>query len=347
MIEEIKRSIENNAKELIRRGIVKVDNVTQLLLVINASVDEGYSKFVPQLLSLVADDNVESVTSAASVFDVITEMTLRNRTTNTLAAFTIVRNEPVFLDMWCSYYSKHVSEENLYVLDNNTTDDSIKNTTKRWPKIHVVNIQNRDAFDYTWMTNTVKTFQRALLRAYEAVIFSDSDEFLMPILGDLRQYCDDFLKSERQYVRAEGWGVVHQIDSEPEIDLNRPLSNRNSMFRAPMYDKTLISKVPLEWARGFHTIYRDGKKLNEDPVDETLCVLHVRDIDLNTFHQRCINRSKMQAVPGGSFHGAEASIEQIKAYFRTLETSWTATPTREYLDEKRRVPESWKNQLTK
>ena len=40
------------------------------------------------------------------------------------AVVTIVHNEPVFLPLWLRYYSRFFAAEDIYVLDNQSTDGS-------------------------------------------------------------------------------------------------------------------------------------------------------------------------------------------------------------------------------
>ena len=44
-----------------------------------------------------------------------------------IAIFTMSKDEKVFFPIWYKYYSKYFKKNNIYVLDNNTIDDSLKN----------------------------------------------------------------------------------------------------------------------------------------------------------------------------------------------------------------------------
>lgn len=240
------------------------------------------------------------------------------------AVFTIVRNEPFFLPVWCDYYARNFGEENLYVLDNSTSDSSVSDVVRRWPRINIKPVPSDEALLYAWTTEVAKSFQRAALKAHHCVIFADADEFLIPNerYKNLKAYCDGFLSSNRRYVRAQGWAVIHQIDSERAATPDDILKDRNSMWRAPLYDKTLVSKTPLNWAKGIHTIYDSrGVKLSDDPVDADIALFHARDVDLDVMHKRCIDRSKMKLTQGQSTHGS-THIEELKTYFRSLVKPW-------------------------
>lgn len=333
ILQEVKNCIKHNLTS------TNVDG-HQITLAL-ASVDQGFDRS-HKLLQQVESTNLSFQPPVAipdNMFDIIAMFCGQN-VKKSIAAFTITRNEPYFLPLWCSYYSGVVGEENLYVLDNSTTDDSINTIRQRWPLANIIHVDNDEAFNWNWTTEVVKTFQRAALRAYKAIIFSDTDEFLMPKHTTLQTFVQQFLHSDILYVRATGFGVIQNVDSEPCMNQQHPLKQRATMWRAPMYDKTLLTKVPLNWSKGCHAIYVDSKKLVDDPRSDELCLVHLRDVDVQMLYQRCLDRSKMKAASGSSFHGS-TDVEEIKTYFRTRLMPWNPLSESEFLDEKRSVPTEW------
>lgn len=166
-----------------------------------------------------------------------------------IAAFTMAYNEAAFLPLWLDYYGAQLGRENLYVLDHGSTDGS----TQDLAPTSVVHVPRADRFDEDQRAAFVSRFQASLLCYNDIVIFSDTDEFLVPrpsLFTGLRDYaarrCD-------RAVTAVGLDVVHRPDIEPPLDLSRPvLAQRGfAQFRAE-YCKTLMSRIPLEWAPGFH-----------------------------------------------------------------------------------------------
>lgn len=266
--------------------------------------------------------------------------------------FTIVRNEPFFLPLWCHYYAKNFGEENLYVLDNSSDDSSVVSVKQRWPRINIKSVPSDAAFAWKWTTDVIKSFQCAALNAPDVVIYSDADEFLIPNndFADLKSYCEQFAASSKQSARAVGWAVIHQIDTEPPVDVTSfsVLNQRNHIWRAPMYDKTLIAKVPLNWAKGLHTTYDDvGNKLSNDPRDERLALVHLRDIDVDVLYKRSIDRQRMvrfkdQYGCHSTFHGS-TDVAQLHEFFRTRHAPWTAFGTMEYEGDSQNVPEHWRH----
>jgi len=267
------------------------------------------------------------------------------------AAFTIVRNEPFFLPIWCSYYVRAFGEENIYVLDNSTSDASIERVRGRWPKINIKSVPSAQANAWAWTTDVVKSFQASALKAHDVVVYADADEFLIPKFTDLHSYCEIFRSSDRQYVRACGWGVIQNIDKEHQVDVTGPvLQDRREAWRTPRYDKTLISKIPLPWAKGLHTIYdASGHKMSDDPVDHDMSLVHLRDVDLTLLHQRSLERSKMvpyldQYGCASLYHGS-TNIEHLKTYFRTRVAPWNPKTIEEFTNEVQLVPEHWRRSI--
>lgn len=68
---------------------------------------------------------------------------------------------------------------------------------------------------------------------------------------------------------------------EAPLDASRPiLSQRKRWHRNPLYDKALLTKVPLLWSLGFHTC--EG----EVAQDEGLLLLHLHKYDFQAYLAR-------------------------------------------------------------
>ena len=70
------------------------------------------------------------------------------------AVQTIVHNEPVFFPIWLRYYSRYFASEDIYVLDNGTTDGSTSGDG--FVRIPV----ERDSVDHRWMATALADHQR-------------------------------------------------------------------------------------------------------------------------------------------------------------------------------------------
>jgi hypothetical protein len=189
------------------------------------------------------------------------------------AAITIVHNEPVFLPIWLSYYSRFFAPEDIYVLDNDTTDGSTdRDGFVRVPAPH-------DRADNAWMVETVEGLQHELIEGdYDVVLVTDVDEIVTPTpeWGTLGEYLDEF---DEWWVNAIGYEILHLVDREPPLDLNRPILDQRSYWYANgAFNKPAIATGPMSWVPGFH--HRSDRRLNHDPY---LRLIHLHRMD----HEIC------------------------------------------------------------
>jgi hypothetical protein len=184
---------------------------------------------------------------------------------------TMVHNEPVFFPIWLRYYSRFFDPDDLYVLDNETTDGSTDG--EGFVRIPV----EHDRVDHRWMVNTIRDLQHDLLERYDLVVVSDVDELISPVpeVGDLGSYLDNF---DDEFVNCLGYELLHMKDREPPLDLTKPiLGQRRFWFPNDAYSKPAVATVPMEWSPGFHV--RDDLEMRFDP-DLWLIHLHRMDYDL-------------------------------------------------------------------
>ena len=87
----------------------------------------------------------------------------------------MVRDEQVMLPRWLAHYGRECGVDNLFVIDDNTTDGS----TDGLP-CSVIRIPSwGDKHFETTRMKLVSNIAAGLLEAYDAVLFADADEFLV------------------------------------------------------------------------------------------------------------------------------------------------------------------------
>jgi hypothetical protein len=239
---------------------------------------------------------------------------------NKCAVFTIVKNEYYFLPKWINHYSKFFDKKDLYILDHESNDGSTENLD-----VNVKKVINNLAFDHEWLVNTVRSFQRELLEKYECVIFAESDEFLYSLNKDLNLIIDDFLKTNEPYITSIGYEVIQDIQNEKFLnDSEEIMINRNNWFRHTLYDKTLISKIPLNWEYGFHNITESKNfKFN-------LYLAHLHRHDLKLMVKRHQERSMKWNLKDDKNHGFQHKIKEeseIFKYFQSIPSEIEKIPT--------------------
>lgn len=193
-----------------------------------------------------------------------------------VAAITFVYNESVNLPIWLRYYGKMFGPQNLYVVDRESNDgstDSLGGANRI--------VIPRDAFDDYKKTDFITLLHTALLKYHRTVIYTDCDELLVP---DLRKFADlgDYVeKANFEWVTCVGLNLVHMIHLEEPLDLSRPiLAQRRFAFLLASTCKTLISRVPIAWQPGFHSLNRQPR------IDPDLFMLHTKTMDYGIAIQR-------------------------------------------------------------
>ncbi|HKS48356.1 MAG TPA: hypothetical protein VJT49_25245 [Amycolatopsis sp.] len=119
------------------------------------------------------------------------------------------------------------------------------------------------------------------------MLCTDVDEIVAPDPrgGDPGDYIDRFTGD---YVTCTGYEILHQRDTEPPLDLARPvLDQRSTWFPNPLYSKPLPARVPMAWRGGFHERV-DGQRRSEP----SLYLIHLHRGD----YEICLNRHRTRLI---------------------------------------------------
>lgn len=191
------------------------------------------------------------------------------------AIFTIVKDEKFFLPIWLRYYKQYFLNEDIYILNHESSDGSTDNLD-----VNVTNIYNSVDFDHLWLVESVQNFQKELLKKYKVVIFTEIDEILYGYNQKLNDLIEEFTSSENQYLTCIGYEIMQDIEKEKQISNEESiLENRNNWFRYDLYDKTLISKIPLNYTVGFH-------HCDQAKNFKNLYMAHLHRMDFNMMLER-------------------------------------------------------------
>lgn len=228
------------------------------------------------------------------------------------AVFTISKNEYYFLPKWLKHYKKYFDDEDIYILDHESDDDSTDNLN-----VNVIKIVNDIAFDHQWLTTTVENYQRELLEKYECVLFADSDELIYTYPRALNETIDLFLKSNETIQTCLGYEVIQNLELEsPLKETDLIFENRDYWFRYPLYDKPLLSKIPLNWEWGFHHTL-DHRRSNT--FNLILCHLHRCDFELMfKRHKDRLDKWNIKDDGESGFQHRIPDREGILGYFNTI-----------------------------
>ena len=182
----------------------------------------------------------------------------------------MVYNERQFLPIWLHHYGSAIGYENLYIIDDGSTDGSTSDIRK-----NLIN-KRRVALDEEDRAALISYFHEELLDYYDIVIYTDCDEIIAidPALNvNLKKY---LCSHDYEVKRVFAFEVLHRVSAEPQLNFDQPLFKQRSFVRfQPWYCKTSISKSPIRWQSGFH---RSNK---QSCIDANLLMFHLRSVDYN------------------------------------------------------------------
>lgn len=192
-----------------------------------------------------------------------------------VAAMTMVRNEADMLPRWVRYYGAQLGAANLVVIDDQSNDGSTDDpgcTVLRMP----VRGGARAPFA-THKTTIANKLAAGLLEMFDAVLFTDVDEFIVP---DPRRYAGlvEYLEKnpDEPVLAPTGLNLVHVVGNEPPLDPDQPLldQRRHVKFVGRMC-KPAIKRVPVRWANGTHGVARPFE------VRDDLYLFHAKFADFD------------------------------------------------------------------
>jgi Glycosyl transferase family 2 len=229
-----------------------------------------------------------------------------------VAAITMVYNEPIFLPIWLNYYGSKLEYENLFIIDDGSTDGCVNDR-------RIVNLikKKKGKFDEEDRARDVSSLQQNLLKSYDVVIYSDVDEIIVPdprTQLPLKQYLE---KPVFDYLNAIGLHVLHNRAKEPDLDLGGFLFAQRSYVKFDLeYCKPLISKIPLKWGAGFH--YAQYPPI----YDFNMYLFHLRAMDYEISRQRSRTRNSVifsnnALEKAHSAHFLMKEQEYLDLYFTT------------------------------
>jgi hypothetical protein len=183
----------------------------------------------------------------------------------------MVYNDAVFLPIWWRYYGSAFGEENLFILDHGSNDGS----TRGLGQSHVLQVPRSKDYDEDQRAGFISRCQAVLLSYYDAIIFTDADEILIPDPAKFASLPEFIERRCERFVNVVGLDLHHLPGVEEDIDLSRPILSQRSYVRFSAFQcKPLISKIPLNWGPGFHWCdYAPS-------IDPDLFMFHLKCMDM-------------------------------------------------------------------
>lgn len=201
-----------------------------------------------------------------------------------IAVLTQVKDEELLLPLWRRYYGGQFGYQNLFVIDDGTTDGSTANLTPTQ-----VLARPQRPYDERERTDEISMFLEELLKFYDWVIYTDVDEFLVldPLLKmDFQSYLQQV---SGRHLNAVGINVLHNIYSEAEYAADLPVfqQRRYGAFDRS-YFKQLVHSYRVRFIPGFHT---SNRPRNFAPG---LYLMHLAHFDRGNTRQRWLVRNSIK-----------------------------------------------------
>lgn len=198
-----------------------------------------------------------------------------------VAAITMARDEGAMIGRWVDHYARQLDAENVYVIDDHSSDGSIDGLDCRVLRFPYL---NKYGFEQSRI-GLVNSISAGLLYAYDAVVFADADEF---VVADPERHAGlRELVAARPDVAAlgvMGYNVV-QDPAEAPLDLSRPLLQQRRWAKfVPLMCKPSLKWEPAPWARASH-----GIKVPYE-IDPELFMFHFKFADRDQLLERAGHR---------------------------------------------------------
>ncbi len=212
--------------------------------------------------------------------------------TLSIAALTMVRDDPEFLDIWLRYYGGLLGRRALYVV----ADGDLEAVREQAAGANVIGMPagppaKFDARRWRMLNHLVQ----CLRISHDRVIVGDVDEIVLadPEVGSLH----DVLAAHRKVpvVTPLGLEVVHRPCVEP-APLSVPLlAGRRHVRVAPLYTKPACIAWTVRLSRGGH--YSDCATLT---MPNGLYLLHLKHCDRGLYARTMDRRNALAAASGAA-----------------------------------------------
>lgn len=210
-----------------------------------------------------------------------------------LAVITMCRDEGPMIRRWVEHYARQVGAENVYVIDDHSTDgstDDLGCNVLRFP------VLDKFKFERSRMT-ALNGLAASLLASYDAVLTSDADEFVVAD-PDKHAGLRELVASvpDVEAVGVVAYNVVHNLAREDALSFDRPFLRQRKLAKfMPLMCKPALKWAPADWRFASHG----------------LSVPYSIAPDLYMFHMKFADRATLQRIADARNEGG-----------RTVGTSW-------------------------
>ncbi len=152
-----------------------------------------------------------------------------------------------------------------------------------------------------------------LLEAYDAVLFTDADEFLLADPTKYKSLVDLVAdRPDSPVLGAMGLNLVHHVGHEDPLDPDLPLLSQRRLAKfIPLMCKPAIKRVPAAWTAASH-----GVKGTPYRIDPDLYMFHAKFSDRDALRAAADHRREMVDMDGRAHrtnwkYGGDAMVELL------------------------------------
>lgn len=211
-------------------------------------------------------------------------------------------DEHFFLPIFLRYYANLFPPEDIYIIENNSSDDLVYDLQKKYlfnRIIHNTQYQN----DFVSLDAKLTETMKILLENYKGIYLAESDEILYHF-DNFKSATDFYLKLPVPAVRCLGFEPIHDFKNmEPAINPNKPLLEQRKLgWDNHYFRKTVFIKQPISYWENMHNF---DETFNL--IDSKLLLVHLKMIDYDILWER--NKNSLEK---GNFH--PQTLESCKGW---------------------------------
>lgn len=207
-----------------------------------------------------------------------------------VCVITMARDEGHMLRRWVDHYVAQVGAENVVVVDDNSSDGSTDDLP--CPVLRIPPLR-KQGFEPARM-GLLGSLSAAMLEAYDAVLFSDADEFVVADPdrhASLRHFVA--ARPRRQAVGVLGLNVLHDTAREAPLSDDEPILGQRRLAKfLPLMCKPSLKWVPADWVHASHGIKCPFE------VDPELFMFHMKFADRDLLAASAARRHHLNRTEG-------------------------------------------------
>ncbi|MEX0284894.1 MAG: glycosyltransferase family 2 protein [Paracoccaceae bacterium] len=259
----------------------------------------------------------------------------------TVAAVTMVRDDPFFLATWLRHYGEQFGRENCYIV-NHGRGSQVADMAAGCNVIGIPGDPHPKFDRKRWQL--LNGIVEGLRQYYRYVIVGDVDELLVldPEAGtDLKGWIAQ--QPARRVLTPLGLEVIHRIDLEPDPVTDQILGPRMHVRPAPHYSKPCLLSFPTRLSRGGHF-----SVFPELHTPDELYLLHLKFCDFGVYCETMDQRNAVTKEIGTSVQDTMIGrhwFETARGEDRDMFESFSQLDMQEGFDLRwlrRKMHRSWK-----